>query len=172
MITRLNSVVTNLLAHISHGFRQSLNVLARSLGVELDDTVVEGETALARERFLLPGGTPIEAGTVAAQRITTTAIRGGKPYIRFRLNWHTTLDIDADWDMRLTGWRVRLEGETPIDAEIRFPVSAERWSPAMAEMTANRVINAVPFVCEALPGIRTTADLPTIVPDMGRVSPA
>ena len=161
----------HLLAHIGHGFRQSMNVLARGLGVELDETVVEGEMANARQRFLLPGGTPIEAGTVAAQRITVTAMRDGKPFLRFRLNWHTTLDIDADWDMSLTGWRVLLEGETPIEADIRFPVSPERWSPAMAEITANRVINAAPFVCEARAGICTTIDLPTIVPDMGRVAP-
>jgi 2,4-diaminopentanoate dehydrogenase len=158
-----------LLDHIGHGFRQSLNVLARALGIEIDKTVVEGETANARQRFLLPGGTPIEAGTVAAQRITVTAMRGTEPVLRFRLNWHCTLDLDTNWEMRRTGWKIRIDGETPLDAEISFPISPERWSPAMAELTANRVINAVPFVCEAPAGIATTIDLLTIIPDMGRV---
>lgn len=162
----------DLLDHIGHGFRQSMNVLAKAVGVAIDEVEVVGETANARQRFLLPGGTPIEAGTVAAQRITVTAMRGVRPFLRFRINWHVTLDLDADWEMRQTGWKVRLDGETPLHAEITFPVSPERWSPAMAELTANRVINAVPYVCDAAPGICTTSDLPMIVPDMGRVREA
>jgi 4-hydroxy-tetrahydrodipicolinate reductase len=33
--------------------------------------------------------------------------------------------------------------------------------------TANRAVNAVPFVCEAAPGIRSTTDLPQIVAALG-----
>lgn len=33
--------------------------------------------------------------------------------------------------------------------------------------TANRAVNAVPCVCAAEPGIRTTIDLPQIVADLG-----
>ncbi len=34
------------------------------------------------------------------------------------------------------------------------------WTPGY---TANRALNAVPFVCEAAPGIRTTVDLPQVI---------
>ena len=41
----------------------------------------------------------------------------------------------------------------------------------MAEMTpgytANRAVNAVSYVCAAAPGIRTTVDLPQIIPALG-----
>jgi hypothetical protein len=41
----------------------------------------------------------------------------------------------------------------------------------MGEMTpgytANRAVNAVPYVCAAPPGIRTTVDLPQIIPALG-----
>jgi 4-hydroxy-tetrahydrodipicolinate reductase len=33
--------------------------------------------------------------------------------------------------------------------------------------TANRAVNAVPYVCAAAPGIHTTADLPQIVARLG-----
>jgi 4-hydroxy-tetrahydrodipicolinate reductase len=33
--------------------------------------------------------------------------------------------------------------------------------------TANRAVNAVPYVCAAAPGIRTTMDLPQIVANLG-----
>jgi hypothetical protein len=155
-----------LLAHIAHGFKQSVNVIAKALHLRLDDFEIFGETANAKARFLLPGGTPIEKGRVAAQRITVSGMRGGKPIISYRLNWYCTTDVDANWDLRKSGWRLLIEGETPIDVSVTFPVPPERVSPAMAALTAYRVINAVPYVCAAAPGIRTTADLPSIVPRM------
>jgi len=156
-----------LLAHIAHGFVQSVNVIAKGLGIKLDAFDVTGETANARERFLLPGGTPIEKGTVAAQRISVLGMQNGKPIIRYRLNWYCVTDVDQDWDLRNSGWRIVVEGETPIDVNVTFPVAADKVSPAMAGITAYRVINAVPFVCAADPGIRTTIELPNIVPRMG-----
>jgi 4-hydroxy-tetrahydrodipicolinate reductase len=156
----------HLLAHISHGFEQSVSVIAKGLGLKLDKFDVSGETANARARFLLPGGTPIEKGTVAAQRITVSGIVNGKPMIRYRLNWYCTTEVDTDWDLRRSGWRVLIEGETPIDINVIFPVANERVSLAMAGITAYRVINAVPFVCAADPGILTTLDIPGIAPKM------
>jgi hypothetical protein len=35
--------------------------------------------------------------------------------------------------------------------------------------TANRAVNAVPYVCAAPPGIRTTVDLPQVIPFLGRL---
>src|SRR5262245_52033175 len=157
----------NLLAHISHGFEQSVNLVAKALNLPLDGLDVSGETAQAKQRFVLPGGTPIEKGTVAAQRISVSGMRSGKPIIRYRLNWYCTTDVDPAWDLRRSGWRVLVEGETPIDVNVTFPVAGDKVSPAMAGITAYRVVNAVPYVCAAAPGIRTTADLPNIVPRMG-----
>lgn len=156
----------HLLEHNSHGFMQSVNVIAKALNLPLDAIEVFGETANAKERFLLPGGTPIEKGTIAAQRITISAVRGGKSVILYRLNWYCTTNVDQDWDLRRSGWRILIEGETPIEVNVTFPVTGDKVSPAMAAITAYRVINAVPYVCAAAPGIRTTADLPTIVPKM------
>jgi len=157
-----------LLHHHAHGFMQSVNVIAKTLGITLDDMQVFGEMAGAKDRFLLPGGTPIEKGTLAAQRVTVAALKDGKPIIRFRVNWYTTKAIDQDWDLRPNGWRLVVEGETPIDINITFPlaVTDPQFSPAMAGITAYRVVNAAPYVVEAEPGIRTTAELPTIVPRM------
>ena len=156
-----------ILEHISHGFAQSLELVARALELPLDGVETRGETANARERFLLPGGTPIEKGTVAAQRITVAGMRKGQPLIRFRLNWYCSTDIDEDWELRESGWRMLVEGDVPLDVHITFPVAPEEYSPAMAAMTANRALNAVPYVCAAAPGIRTTADLPNVVALLG-----
>jgi 2,4-diaminopentanoate dehydrogenase len=156
----------HLLAHHAHGFKQSVQVIANGLGLKLEGLEVLGETANARERFLLPGGTPIEKGTVAAQRISVLGMRHGKPIIRYRINWYCTVAVDKDWDLRRSGWRLVIEGETPIEVNVTFPLAGDLVSPAMAAITAYRVINAVPFVCAAEPGIRTSIDLPNIAPKM------
>jgi 4-hydroxy-tetrahydrodipicolinate reductase len=155
-----------LLHHHAHGFMQSVNVIAKSLGIVLDDITVFGEMAGAKERFLLPGGTPIEQGTMAAQRITIAGLRGGEQLILYRVNWYATKQVDQDWDLRENGWRLVIEGETPIEINVTFPVSGAKLSPAMAGITAYRVVNAVPYIVEAAPGIRITSELPAIVPRM------
>ena len=155
-----------LLAHIAHGFMQSVNLVAKALNVTLDNIETMGETANAKERFVLPGGTPIEKGTIAAQRINVLGVRKGKPIIRFRINWYTTKNVDRDWDLRNNGWRLLIEGETPIDINVSFPVAADKASAAMAALTAYSVINAVQYVCAAPPGIQTTANLPILAPRM------
>ena len=155
-----------LLHHHAHGFIQSVDMVAKALGMTLDDVRVFGEMAGAKERFLLPGGTPIEQGALAAQRVTIAGMRGGRQIILFRVNWYCTKDVDQDWDLRPNGWRLVIEGDTPIDINVTFPVSGEKLPPAMAGITAYRVVNAVPYVVEATAGIRTTAELPVIVPRM------
>lgn len=83
------------------------------------------------------------------------------------MNWYCTTEIDKDWNLRDSGWRLLVEGDTPIEINVTYPVSAEQYSSAMAGLTAYRVVNTVPYVVEAEPGIRTTAELPAIVPRMG-----
>jgi 4-hydroxy-tetrahydrodipicolinate reductase len=155
-----------LLAHIGHGFVQSISVIAKALNIILDGIETMGENAHANERFVLPGGTPIEKGTIAAQRINVLGMLKGKPIIRYRINWYATKDIDQDWNLRENGWRLQIEGETPIDISVTFPVALDKAPAAMAALTAYSVINAVPYICAAPPGIRTTAELPILVPRM------
>jgi len=155
-----------LLAHIAHGFKQSVNLVAKALNAPLDGIETMGETANAKERFVLPGGTAIEKGTIAAQRINVLGMRKGKPIIRYRINWYCSKNVDQDWNLRHNGWRLLIEGETPVEINVSFPVAADKASAAMAALTAYAVINAVPHVCAAAPGIRTTAELPMLVPRM------
>lgn len=159
----------HILAHLAKGFMQTVPIVARGLGLTLDGCEVAGESANARARFLLPGGTPIEKGTVAAQRVTISGMLNGKPIIQYRVNWYCTTDIDADWDLRGNGWRVQIAGDVPVDVSVTFPVSGEKLSPAMAGLTAYRVVNAVPYVCAAQPGILTVLDLPNLAPKMDRL---
>ncbi len=73
---------------------------------------------------------------------------------------YCTKHVDQDWNLRENGWRLLSEGETPIEINVTFPVSPDKAPAAMAGLTAYSVINAVPYVWAAPPGIQTTADLP------------
>ena len=46
------------------------------------------------------------------------------------------------------------------------PRRIERWASTSPGLTAHRAVNAVPYVCEAAPGIRTSVDLPQIIADL------
>ncbi|MEE2056849.1 NAD(P)H-dependent amine dehydrogenase family protein [Rhodococcus artemisiae] len=151
------------LDHVKANFGPSLQVLADALGLPFDSVEASGELAAARSDVTIAAGT-IPSGTVAAQRITISGMRDGRELMRFRPTWYCTTDIDADWDLHATGWHISIDGDAPLDIEMRFPFPLERMSELSPNYTANRAVNAVHAVYSAAPGIRTSLDLPLIVP--------
>lgn len=152
--------------HIAHSFGPSLSALADAIGLPLDRIEPGGEVAVATRDVTIAAGT-VRAGTVAAQRPMATGYRGDEPIIRFQATWYVTTDLDQDWDLQDTGWRVQVAGDTPVDLRITFPVEPERYPEVSPGFTAHPAVNAVPAVCDAAPGIRTTADLPRVIPVLG-----
>jgi hypothetical protein len=152
--------------HLRESFGPSLRLVAEALRLPLDSVEARAEVAAARKTTRIAAGT-LEAGTVAAQRTTVDGKRRGNALISLSTNWYCTTDVDAAWDLRPTGWHVVVEGDTPLDVSIRFPVPPERWAAVSPGLTAHRAVNAVPWVCAAPAGIRTTVDLPQIVADLG-----
>ncbi|MBA9005417.1 NAD(P)H-dependent amine dehydrogenase family protein [Thermomonospora cellulosilytica] len=154
------------LAHGRISFGPSLLLVAEALSMPLDDLEAGGEVATARRTTRIAAGT-LEKGTVAAQRITVSGLRGGRPVLSFRATWYCTTELEPAWDVRPTGWHIAVDGDAPLDVDMRFPVPLERMAATSPGYTANRAVNAVPFVCAAPPGIRTTVDLPQIIADLG-----
>ena len=148
-------------SHIADSFAPSLHLVADALAVPLDSIEHSGEVATARHSVRIAAG-PLPAGTVAAQRMTVSGIRDGSVLLRFRATWYCTTDLDPGWDVRATGWHVSVDGDAPLDVDIRLAVPLDRLGSVSPGYTANRAVNAVPFVCAAEPGIRSTLDLPHI----------
>lgn len=147
-------------------FGPSLHLVADALGTPLDTVEASGEVATARQNVRIAAGL-IPAGTVAAQRMTVSGLREGRALLRFRATWYCSLDVEPAWDVRPTGWHITVDGDAPLDVDIRFAVPIERMGEMSPGFTAHRAVNAVPFVCAAEPGIRTTLDLPAIIPVLG-----
>jgi len=155
------------LDHVATGFSQSLELVASAMNISLDGFESEGEFALAEEPVELANGYIIQPGTMAAQRITVAAMSKQKPVLQFRANWYCTHALDQDWELGESGWRVQVEGDTPMDVNITFPGSADNYADQMSGLTAHPAVNAVPYVCKAAPGIVTNTELPVIAPIIG-----
>ncbi|MET0903785.1 MAG: dihydrodipicolinate reductase [Acidimicrobiales bacterium] len=154
---------------LNHGrvsFGPSLHLLADALGMPLDDLEASGQMAVARHTTEIAAGT-IEAGLTAAQRTTVTGVRDGRPFLEFRATWYCSQDLDVDWELGDTGWRVTVDGDAPLKVALPFPFPMEEMAQRSPGYTANRAVNAVPVVCAAEPGIRTTVDLPQIIARFG-----
>lgn len=152
--------------HLKGDFGSSLSQIAEAIGLPADEIEAEGQLSPTRHDLQIAAGT-VPAGTVGAMRTTITCKHKGRPVLRFRANWYVTTDIEDDWDLRESGWRIVTEGDTPVKVDITFPVSEEDYAAYTPGLTAHRPINAIPAVCAAAPGIRTTVDLPQIVPLYG-----
>jgi 4-hydroxy-tetrahydrodipicolinate reductase len=149
-------------AHMRSSFGPSLELVADALGLHLDDVVATADVAVAARPVEIAAGL-VDAGTVAAQRVTVSGLRGGEPLMQFRATWYCSADTEPAWDVRPTGWRITVDGDAPLAVELPFPVPVEQLSGVTPGYTAHRAVNAVPYVCAAPPGIRTILDLPHII---------
>jgi 4-hydroxy-tetrahydrodipicolinate reductase len=152
----------HILAEVKVGFAHSLHALANAISVPLDDVQIQGECAAVRNPVRIAAGV-IEKGTVGAQRITVSGMKGGRPVMRMRLNWYCSKDIAEPWNLRESGWHVLVEGDVPLDVSITYPIAMEHYAAMTPGLTAHRAVNAVPVVCAAPAGIRTTAELPQVI---------
>ncbi len=148
--------------HVKYGFAGTLNQIADAINLPIERFEVKSEAAAATHDVKIAAGT-VPKGTVVAQRIGLCGIHAGRPVLCFRANWYCSPDIEEDWDLRDSGWRVRVEGDTPLDVSITFPVAPEKYAATTPGLTAHRPVNAIPAVCAAPPGIRTTVDLPQVI---------
>jgi 4-hydroxy-tetrahydrodipicolinate reductase len=148
--------------YLRSSFGPSLQLVADAIGLPLDSVQASGELAMASRQTTIAAGT-LKAGSVAAQRITISGIRAGRPLIQFRATWYCTTDLDSAWQLLDTGWHVSVDGDAPLEVTLRMPIPLDRMAAVSPAYTANRAVNAVPYVCAAAPGIHSTLDLPQVV---------
>jgi len=157
------------LDHLRNAFGPSLQLVAKTVGLPLERVEVSGGIGVARKDVRIAAGL-VPAGTVAAMRTIVSGIRGGKSLMSFTATWYVSPDVETDdgqsWDFRESGWRLLLKGDVPLDVSITYPVAPEDYADMTPGLTAHIPLNAVRYVCEAPPGIRSSVDLPQIVPQL------
>ncbi len=159
------------LRHKEMSFGPSLQLVATALGMPIERFEVTGAQGLARNDVHIAAGV-VPKGTVAATRSTLTGFHKGKPLMTMSTTWFVSDDVETTdgetWEFRSpSGWHVLMMGDCPLDLSISFPCAPEDYAGMTPGLTANRPVNAVPYVCEASPGIKTSADLPQILARLG-----
>lgn len=115
-------------AYLAEAFGPSLSLTADALGVPLEEITASGEVAVATRDIDIAAGR-IAAGTVAAQRITVTGLRGGTPLLEFKAHWFCSTELDPAWELALdAGWRVTVEGDAPSTSPCASPSPSTRWA--------------------------------------------
>ncbi|WP_082459765.1 MULTISPECIES: dihydrodipicolinate reductase [unclassified Mycobacterium] len=166
------------------GWGPVLHQLAAGLGVVIDDIEETNERLPAAESFDTPTG-HIAAGTIAAMRSTLTGYVASKP--TFVLDHVTRMrdDIAPDWPQPNISippkdlgygpasgrglYRVEIEGSPSVRCE--FEMAEDHDHDLGARIAgASRMVNAIPAVCAAPPGLLCALDLP-LIPGRGLVRP-
>jgi 4-hydroxy-tetrahydrodipicolinate reductase len=149
--------------HLFGEYQPPLSVLADLAGFTIDEWIGEGGVAAAKHDLTIVAG-QIKAGTAAAQRIIINGRSNGVDRVRFIQYGFVAMDVDPDWGLQPTGWRIRVHGDAPMDLSMPFPVPLDELASYVPAFNANGPVNAIPYVCAARPGILTTEDLPHILP--------
>ncbi len=135
-----------------------LHLVARAIGMELDDVVERHEIITAPEDFEIASGT-IPAGGISGMRFEIVGLVDGEE--RLVVEHVTRLrDTDApDWPQG-EGYRILITGEPHLTVELGFSSDHGDHNHAGCLATAQHVVNAIPDVVAAPPGIATMLDLP------------
>ena len=137
-----------------------LKMLAAGLGVEIDEIREVHERKPATEKIDLGFGV-IEEGTTAALRFEVQGIVGGEPRIIVE---HVTRLDDAlcpEWPQPVGagGYRVVVTGTPTYQCDVQMTAREGEGDPGVIG-TAGRIVNAIPAVVEAAPGMLSALDLP------------
>lgn len=147
---------------LSAAWGTAITMLAAGLGVQVDEITESYELAPAPEDIEVATGV-IAAGTVAAMRFQINGMVGGRPVIVVEHVTRVREDLRPDWAQPAQpggSYRVEITGEPSYVVDICPTSSRGDHNYAAILAAAGRIVNAIPEVVAAPPGIRTTLDLP------------
>jgi 2,4-diaminopentanoate dehydrogenase len=137
-----------------------LALVADALGWTLDEVREFRDIAVADRDDTFPAG-EIAAGTIASVRMRFEGVIAGEPRLNFSFIWSLPDDPPDDWEPRIpqgaiTGrlTRITIEGSPTI----RVDLGLDGVLPGV-EATAARVVNSIPAVCAAAPGVYGALEL-------------
>jgi hypothetical protein len=141
-----------------------VRMVADRLGASLDSIRETYEKRVTLRRLEVAAGV-IEAGTVGAVRFETIGVVDGRDAIVIEHVNRMAPDLAPEWPTaaRDGTYRILFDGEPGLTCELQLG-SPEDFTAQGMIATAMRVVNAIPYVCEASPGITSSAELPPTLP--------
>ena len=142
----------------------SIRQLAAGLGIEIDKIEESCEREPAPEDFDIAAG-HVAKGSVAALRFEIRGMANGQTAIVIEHVTRLRADLRPDWPQPAQpggSYRVEITGEPSYGVDICPTSRNGDHNHAAIVGAAGRIVNAIPAVVAAPPGIRTTLDLPLI----------
>ncbi len=140
-----------------------ISLIAAKLGVELEE-IRETHDVATMDRDVDIAVGRIDAGTTAAIRFDVQGIVNGRPALVVEHYTRVHTDAAPEWPRCSggeNGYRILLEGRPELACEITM--ADEHGGDGGLIANGMRVVNAIPFVCEAAPGLLDTLDVPFAV---------
>lgn len=150
-----------------------IRLIGDALGVEVQEVREYFDRAVTNRTLEVAMGT-VEAGTAGALRMRATGVVDGHEAIVIEHITRLAHDVAPEWPEGIgdLSYRVQIFGDPDIDctlaATLKDPKKAgvggmTSGAGAMVA-TAMRVVNAVPYVVAAQPGLLSSVDLPLTIP--------
>jgi 4-hydroxy-tetrahydrodipicolinate reductase len=139
----------------------TIRLLAEGLGLELEEVREWHEKRPAVKPLFVLGRT-VEPGTMAALRFEVQGIVKGRPVLVVE---HVTRLDDAlapDWPRGNGCYRVLVKGVPGMRVEFEFWDEHGDHAVEGVLLTATRLVNAIPAVCAAPPGLLSALSLPLV----------
>jgi 4-hydroxy-tetrahydrodipicolinate reductase len=139
----------------------TVHMIAAALGAKLDGIEEKVDRRATDTAFTIPPG-PVPAGTMAALRFEVQGMVKGRPAVIVE---HVTRLRDEDcpeWPQP-TGsgcYRILIEGSPSMTCELTLEGEDGDHNTGGLVATAARMLNAIPAVCAAKPGLLSPLDLP------------
>jgi 4-hydroxy-tetrahydrodipicolinate reductase len=137
--------------------------IAAGLGVELDSVEEWYERVPAPHDFEVDAGT-VPAGTVAGLHFEVRGMLGGRAVVVLEHVTRLHDDLAPDWPQPAGQgcYRVKITGEPTYTVDMQLMGTDGDHNTAGLKATAMRLVNAVPAVVAAPPGLLTALDLPLV----------
>jgi hypothetical protein len=151
---------------IEMAWKAPIHLIAKGLGVEIEEIRGTLDRELTHRDLEVAFGT-IPAGTCGAVRTRAAGVVGGREAIVIEHIIRMARDVAPEWPTSEfdATYRVDIEGDPDIHCAMTMG-AAEGHAAGHAAMaaTAMRVVNAIPYVIDAAPGLLSSLDIPTTLP--------
>ena len=150
-----------------------IRLIGEALGVEVQEIREGFDRAVTDQTLEVAMGT-VEAGTCGALRMKAIGVVEGREAIVVEHVTRLAHSVAPDWPTGIgdLSYRVVITGDPDIDctmaATLRDPgragIATMTSGAGAMVATAMRVVNAVPYVVSAAPGLLSAVDLPLTIP--------
>jgi 2,4-diaminopentanoate dehydrogenase len=151
---------------IEMAWKAPIHLMAAGLGVQIAEIRGTLDRELSSREIEVAFGT-IPAGSCGAVRTRAAGVVNGREAIVIEHVIRMARDVAPEWPQSQSDatYRVDIDGDPDIHCEMTLG-EAEGHGAGRAAMTstAMRVVNAIPYVIDASPGLLSSLDIPMTLP--------